>query len=51
MEGAKHVKVVAESLKIMQDGERKAWGLDRDENKPPSVSITVNRRAGVTIGH
>lgn len=51
IEGAKHVKVVAESLKIVQDGERKAWGLDRDENKPPSVSITVNRRAGVTIGH
>ncbi|RQR26930.1 hypothetical protein DIE23_28115 [Burkholderia sp. Bp9143] len=51
MEQAKHVKVVAESLKIVQDGERKAWGLDTDEKKPPSVQVTINRRAGVTIGH
>ncbi|MFX1684900.1 hypothetical protein [Paraburkholderia sp. A1RO-5L] len=51
MEAARHVKVVAESLKIVQDGERRAWGLDTDEKKPPTVQVSINRRAGVTIGH
>ncbi|MGF6641855.1 hypothetical protein [Paraburkholderia sp. MM6662-R1] len=51
MEAARHVKTVAESLKIVQEGERKAWGLDTEEKKPGSVQIVINRRAGVTIGH
>jgi hypothetical protein len=50
-EAARHVKTVAESLKIVQEGERKAWGLDTEEKKPPAVTVTINRRAGVTIGH
>lgn len=48
---ARHVKTCSESLKIIQDGERKAWGLDADEKKPPSVQVIINRRAGVTLAH
>jgi len=51
VDAARHMKIVAEALKIVQEGERKAWGLDTEEKKPGSVQIVINRRAGVTIGH
>ncbi len=39
---AKLAKTVAESLKITQDGERKAWGMDTpDPNAPPSATVRV----------
>lgn len=47
---AKRAKILAEGLKVLQDGERRAWGLDADEKKPgggSGVSITINRRPGV----
>lgn len=41
-EEAKLGKISAESLKIVQDGERKAWGLDKDESDK-SVTVVVKR--------
>jgi hypothetical protein len=49
MEEAKHMKIIAESLKVVQDAERKAWGLDSDE-KPKAVQVIINRKSGVAIG-
>jgi hypothetical protein len=49
MDAARHMKIVAEALKIVQDGERRAWGIDTDE-KTVAVQVIVNRKAGVTIG-
>lgn len=39
---AKLGKITAEALKIVQDGERKAWGLDQDSPKG-EVVVTVKR--------
>ncbi|MEN6549439.1 MAG: hypothetical protein ABFE07_25620 [Armatimonadia bacterium] len=36
---AKLAKITAETLKIVQDGERKAWGLDVGEVPPGSVVV------------
>jgi hypothetical protein len=36
---AKLAKITAETLKIIQDGERKAWGLDVGELPPGSVVV------------
>lgn len=36
-EKAKLAKITGETLKLLQDGERKAWGLDVGENAPPVV--------------
>lgn len=44
MEKAKVGKVIAEGLKIMQDGERKAWGLDTDKGPTSAVNVTINRK-------
>jgi hypothetical protein len=45
---AKRAKILAEALKVLQDGERRSWGLD-NEQKPggSGVSITINRKPGV----
>jgi hypothetical protein len=47
---AKKAKVVAEAMKIVQDGERKAWGLDTDDKGKPSVQVIINRKSGMPIG-
>ena len=39
---AKLGKITAEALKIVQDGERKAWGLDKDDEKS-QVTVVVKR--------
>lgn len=36
---AKLGKITAEALKIIQDGERKAWGFDKDEDKGQMVVV------------
>ncbi len=41
-EKAKLGKISAEALKIVQDGERKAWGLDKDESEK-AVTVVVKR--------
>lgn len=46
---AKTAKIVAEGLKITQDGERKAWGLDAGETPPGQVRIVVERTEGVRV--
>lgn len=38
-EKAKLGKITAEALKIIQDGERKAWGFDKDEDKGQMVVV------------
>lgn len=43
-ERAKLAKITAETLKIVQDGERKAWGLDVGELPPGSV-VVIERDA------
>lgn len=40
---AKLGKITAEALKIIQDGERKAWGLDKDEVDKKELVVTVKR--------
>lgn len=42
-EKAKLGKITAEALKIIQDGERKAWGLDKDEADKKELVVTVKR--------
>lgn len=40
---ARTAKTAAEAVKTIQDGERKAWGLDSgDDDKP--VKVVVERR-------
>lgn len=46
-EGAKLAKLVSETLKLIQDGERKAWGLDAGETLPGQVKIVIERTEGV----
>lgn len=41
-EAAKLAKISAETLKIIQEGERKAWGLDPAGTAPP-VTVVVER--------
>jgi len=47
-ERAKLAKITSETLKIMQDGERKAWGLDAldPEKQAPVVVIERNSSGG-----
>lgn len=46
-ERAKLAKITSETLKIMQDGERKAWGLDAiDPEKQAPVVVIERERAG-----
>lgn len=42
---AKMAKITSETLKIIQDGERKAWGLDLGELPPGSV-VVIERGNG-----
>ncbi len=46
---AKVSKILAEAVKVLQDGERRAWGLDGEPPKPgqpgASVQVLVNRRS------
>lgn len=48
----RHAKVIAETMKLVQDAERKAWGLDAEPPKPgapgSNVRVTVVRKPGVT---
>lgn len=49
IEEAKRAKILAEGMRVMQDGERKAWGLEPEPSgKPPGAGVTVNvnRRVG-----
>lgn len=46
-ERAKLAKITAETLKIVQDGERKAWGLDVGELPPGSVVVIEREREPV----
>jgi len=46
---AKLAKLVGETLKLIQDGERKAWGLESGENEAGSMRIIVERHEGVRI--
>lgn len=41
-EKAKLAKITAETIKIVQDGERKAWGLDVGE-LPPGAVVVIER--------
>jgi hypothetical protein len=47
---AKKAKIVAEGMKLVQEIERKAWGLDGDDKAKPSVQVIINRKSGMTIG-
>jgi hypothetical protein len=47
---AKKAKIVAEGMKIVQEIERKAWGLDADDKGKPSVQVIINRKSGMPIG-
>jgi hypothetical protein len=53
IDAAKRAKILAEGMKVLQDGERKAWGLETDAPKPgaagAAVTVNVNRRAGVKV--
>lgn len=44
-ERAKLAKITSETLKIIQDGERKAWGLDAADT-PSGPSVVVIERSG-----
>ena len=46
---ARTVKAAAEAMKVVQDGERKAWGIDAggDDNKP--TRIVIERTEGVRV--
>ncbi len=48
-DGAKLAKLAGETLKLIQDGERKAWGLDNGESEAGSMRIIVERHEGVRI--
>lgn len=48
-EGAKLAKLVSETLKLIQDGERKAWGLDAGDTPPGQVKIVIERTEGVRV--
>lgn len=45
---AKLAKLAAETLKLIQDGERKAWGLDAGDTEG-QVRIVIERQEGVRI--
>jgi predicted transcriptional regulator len=45
-EKAKLAKITAEAIKIVQDGERKAWHLDKDEASVGPTTIIIERRQG-----
>jgi hypothetical protein len=51
IDAAKRAKILAEGMKVLHEGERKAWGLDGGETPKPgaAVTVTVNRRAGVKV--
>ncbi|HEX7641986.1 MAG TPA: hypothetical protein VF472_07190 [Burkholderiaceae bacterium] len=49
IEQAKLAKITAETLKLIQDGERKAWGLDTGEMEQGQVRIVIERQEGVRI--
>ncbi|WP_433703752.1 hypothetical protein [Paraburkholderia sacchari] len=46
----RHAKVIAETMKLVQEAERKAWGLDAEPPKPGTpgapVKVTVVRKPG-----
>lgn len=46
---AKLAKITSEAIKIVQDGERKAWGLDAGDMPPGQMRIIVERTEGVRI--
>ena len=48
-EQAKLAKLAGETLKLVQEGERKAWGLDGGENEPGQVRIVIERQEGVRV--
>ncbi len=48
-EGAKLAKLVSETFKLIQDGERKAWGLDACDTPPGQVKIVIERTEGVRV--
>jgi len=50
-EQAKLAKLAAETLKLIQDGERKAWGLESGETEGGQVKIIIERQEGVRVVH
>ena len=40
---AKLAKIAAETLKIVQEGERKAWGLDVGSGSGDAITVTIER--------
>lgn len=40
---AKLAKISSETLKIVQDGERKAWGIDRGEGDDKKMTLVIER--------
>jgi hypothetical protein len=50
MEKGRPARVIADALKVIQGGERKAWGVNSDEKRPVAMQVIVNRRAGTMIG-
>jgi hypothetical protein len=48
VEGMKLAKVAAEALKLTQDGERKAWGVDAGGDDKPT-RIVIERTEGVRV--
>jgi len=46
---AKLAKLAGETLKLIQDGERKAWGLDSGETEAGQVRIVIERQEGVRV--
>lgn len=54
LETARYAKTVCEALKVLQDGERRAWGMDGEagpgRQPAPPASIVVHMQQGVKIG-
>lgn len=54
LEKSRYAKTVAEALKVVQEGERRAWGIvdEGGSGKPPAApaSIVVHMQQGVKIG-
>lgn len=47
-EGVRLAKGAAETFKLMQDGERKAWGIDAGGDATPT-RIVIERTEGVRV--
>jgi len=55
LESARYAKTVSEAMKLVQEGERRAWGMETEGGNgggktPPAATIIVHQQQGVKIG-